>query len=110
MIARRERGRVRADDLVDQPLELGLGHNVTVLGLDPLSSARVLDLLVELRRDLALHTIVVSNELDVALPITTKVLMLHKGKALFSGTPAELRASNEPHVRQFVRGADDGPL
>ncbi|HSI06474.1 MAG TPA: ATP-binding cassette domain-containing protein [Myxococcota bacterium] len=89
--------------------DVGLFDDPTA-GLDPLSSARVLDLLVELRRDLALHTVVVSNELDVALPITTKVLMLHKGKALFSGTPAELRASNEPHVRQFVRGADDGPL
>lgn len=79
-------------------------------GLDPLSSARVLDLLVALRRDLEMHTIVVSNELDVALPIATHVLMLHAGKMLFSGTPDELRQSDEPHVKQFVRGADEGPL
>lgn len=79
-------------------------------GLDPLSSARVLDLLVELRRDLEMHTIVVSNELDVALPVATHVLMLHEGKVLFSGTPDELRQSDEPHVKQFVRGADEGPL
>jgi phospholipid/cholesterol/gamma-HCH transport system ATP-binding protein len=89
--------------------DVGLFDDPTA-GLDPLSSARVLDLLMELRRDLELHTIVVSNELDVALPIATKVLMLHKGKALFAGTPKELQASQEPHVRQFVRGADDGPL
>jgi phospholipid/cholesterol/gamma-HCH transport system ATP-binding protein len=89
--------------------DVGLFDDPTA-GLDPLSSARVLDLLVELRRDLDLHTIVVSNELDVALPITTKVLMLHKGKALFAGTPRELEASQEAHVRQFVRGADEGPL
>ncbi len=89
--------------------DVGLFDDPTA-GLDPLSSARVLDLLVELRRDLALHTVVVSNELQVALPIATKVLMLHKGRALFAGSPAELDACLEPHVHQFVRGDSDGPL
>ena len=89
--------------------DVGLFDDPTA-GLDPLSSARVLDLLVELRRELALHTVVISNDLDVALPIASKVLMLHKGVALFSGTPEQLRASDEPHVRQFVRGSDEGPL
>ena len=89
--------------------DVGLFDDPTA-GLDPLSSARVLDLLIELRRDLALHTIVVSNELPVALPIATKVLMLHKGKALFAGDPKELQTCQEPHVHQFVRGDSDGPL
>jgi phospholipid/cholesterol/gamma-HCH transport system ATP-binding protein len=79
-------------------------------GLDPLSSARVLDLLVAMRRDLKLHTVVVSNELDVALPIATQVLMLHRGKALYAGPPEGLRASQEAHVRQFIRGDSEGPL
>jgi phospholipid/cholesterol/gamma-HCH transport system ATP-binding protein len=94
--------------VVTEP-KVGLFDDPTA-GLDPLSSARVLDLLVNMRRDLRLHTVVVSNELEVGLPITTHVLMLHKGKQLFAGTPEALAQSREPHVHQFVRGANDGPL
>jgi phospholipid/cholesterol/gamma-HCH transport system ATP-binding protein len=94
--------------VVTEP-KLGLFDDPTA-GLDPLSSARVLDLLVNMRRELDLHTVVVSNELHVALPITTQVLMLHRGKQLYAGTPAALMQCDEPHVHQFVRGDDAGPL
>jgi phospholipid/cholesterol/gamma-HCH transport system ATP-binding protein len=29
---------------------------------------------------------------------------------VFSGTPAQLEASDDPLVRQFLRGAPDGPI
>ena len=94
--------------VVTEPV-LGLFDDPTA-GLDPLSSARILDLIVTMRRELDMHTVVVSNELDVALPIATRVLMLHKGKALYDGSPADIKTSSEPHVHQFVRGEDEGPL
>lgn len=94
--------------VVTEPV-LGLFDDPTA-GLDPLSSARILDLIVTLRRELDMHTVVVSNELPVALPTATRVLMLHKGKALYDGAPEGLETCTEPHVHQFVRGADEGPL
>jgi phospholipid/cholesterol/gamma-HCH transport system ATP-binding protein len=94
--------------VITEPV-LGLFDDPTA-GLDPLSSARILDLIVSMRRELDMHTVVVSNELAVALPIATRVLMLHKGKALYDGSPADIEACDEPHVHQFVRGEDEGPL
>jgi phospholipid/cholesterol/gamma-HCH transport system ATP-binding protein len=32
------------------------------------------------------------------------------GRVVAQGTPAELMASTEPEVRQFVRGEPDGPV
>ena len=36
--------------------------------------------------------------------INTKVMMLRKGNIIFSGNEEELRASEEPYIRRFIRG------
>ena len=38
------------------------------------------------------------------------VLMATGGRIVAQGTPAELMASTDPEVRQFVRGEPDGPV
>jgi phospholipid/cholesterol/gamma-HCH transport system ATP-binding protein len=38
------------------------------------------------------------------------ILLAAGGRVVAQGTPAELMASNEPEVRQFVRGEPDGPV
>ena len=37
-------------------------------------------------------------------------LMSSQGKVEAHGTPQELNASEEPEVRQFIRGEPDGPV
>jgi len=37
-------------------------------------------------------------------------LMSSQGKVVASGTPEELSASEDPEVRQFIRGEPDGPV
>jgi phospholipid/cholesterol/gamma-HCH transport system ATP-binding protein len=36
--------------------------------------------------------------------------MAAQGRIVAQGTPAELMASTDPEVRQFVRGEPDGPV
>ena len=36
--------------------------------------------------------------------------MIANGRIVFTGTPAELQASTDPLVQQFLRGEPDGPI
>jgi phospholipid/cholesterol/gamma-HCH transport system ATP-binding protein len=36
--------------------------------------------------------------------------MLHQGKIIAIGTPAEIRAHPDPRVQQFIEGRAEGPL
>jgi phospholipid/cholesterol/gamma-HCH transport system ATP-binding protein len=38
------------------------------------------------------------------------ILMATQGRIVAQGSPAELMASTDPEVRQFVRGEPDGPV
>ena len=37
-------------------------------------------------------------------------MVIASGGIVFSGTPTELEASDDPLVRQFLRGEPDGPI
>jgi phospholipid/cholesterol/gamma-HCH transport system ATP-binding protein len=36
--------------------------------------------------------------------------MLHEGKIIFSGSPDEVRRTDDPVIRQFVEGRAEGPI
>ena len=59
---------------------------------------------------LALTTIVVSHDLEETFRIADQVIILANGRIVAQGTPQELMDSNDPEVRQFVRGEPDGPV
>jgi phospholipid/cholesterol/gamma-HCH transport system ATP-binding protein len=52
----------------------------------------------------------VSSDVGGLLGIADRVGMLHRGRLVFDGTVAEMRASSDPVVHQFVRGEVEGPL
>lgn len=79
-------------------------------GLDPVSSQKLFDLLREEQQRRNATVIMVSSDLDRLLTVTDRVGMLLRGRLIFDGTTDEARASNEPHVRQFVHGLVEGPL
>src|SRR5690606_14390029 len=49
-------------------------------GLDPITSRKILDLMVELQHRLQLTSVVVTHDLQVASQIRTRVALLHEGK------------------------------
>ena len=42
--------------------------------------------------------------------IRDRALVIANGSLVFSGTPAQLQASTDPLVGQFLRGEPDGPI
>lgn len=74
-------------------------------GLDPITSAEIDELIVNLSRDLDITFVVVSHELSSIFTIADDVIMLDKEskKIVASGKPDDLRDnSNVPFVKKFL--------
>lgn len=79
-------------------------------GLDPIMSAVIDELIVGLRDKFGMTSVVVTHEVDELFSICDRVMMLHDGRAVACDTPAALRATDNPVVRQFVHGLSQGPI
>lgn len=79
-------------------------------GLDPISIGVIDKLIKDLSRKMGITSVVVTHELPSAMRIADKIIMLFKGKIIFSGTPGEIRKSGDPRVVQFINGDPDGPI
>ena len=90
-------------------------------GLDPVTSAQIDQLIIDLTKKLHVTSVVVTHEMDSAFTIAYRMCMLDKGVILKEGPRAEfekLRDSDEAAlpseterlIRQFLRGAAEGPI
>lgn len=79
-------------------------------GLDPVTSAEIDQLIIDLNQKLHVTSVVVTHEMDSAFRIAHRMVLLDRGKFVASGTPDEMRESDDPLVKQFVHGLTEGPL
>ncbi|MBC7500496.1 MAG: ABC transporter ATP-binding protein [Herminiimonas sp.] len=79
-------------------------------GLDPISMGVTANLIRTLNDALGSTSILVSHDVNESFLIADYVYFLSQGKIVAHGTPAEMRASDDPYVRQFVRAEADGPV
>ena len=79
-------------------------------GLDPVTSAEIDQLIIDLNEKLGVTTVVVTHEMDSAFRIADRMVLLDRGKFIVSGTPQEMRDSKDPLMRQFVHRLTEGPL
>lgn len=79
-------------------------------GLDPVTSAEIDQLIMDLNKKLGVTSVVVTHEMDSAFRIADRMVLLDRGKFVASGTPEEMRNSSNPLVYQFVHGLTEGPL
>ncbi|HJU71129.1 MAG TPA: ABC transporter ATP-binding protein [Paucimonas sp.] len=79
-------------------------------GLDPISMGVAANLIRELNDALGSTSILVSHDVHESFSIADYVYFLSQGKIVAQGTPAEMLASSDPYVRQFVHAEPDGPV
>jgi phospholipid/cholesterol/gamma-HCH transport system ATP-binding protein len=92
-------------------------------GLDPVTSAEIDQLIVQLTRGLGVTSIVVTHEMDSAFTIADRMVMLDKGRVLkladrawfdalrkTTDADAQRLPENERIIRQFLRGDANGPI
>jgi len=88
-------------------------------GLDPVTSAEIDQLIIDLTRKLGVTNVVVTHEMDSAFRIADRMAMLDAGRILKVGRREEFEAirDGEPTgdettdlIRQFLRGDSHGPI
>ena len=79
-------------------------------GLDPISMNIIANLIRRLNDALGATSLIVSHDVDETFAIADYVYVLADGKVAAEGTPAQLRASTDPFVHQFVHGEPEGPV
>jgi len=79
-------------------------------GLDPVATHAINHLIETLSRTLGVTSLVVSHDMECALEIADRILMLDHGKILASGSPTELLDSEVPMVQEFMREAKERRL
>lgn len=77
-------------------------YDEPVTGLDPVTSAAVSRLLVEIARAPGRTTLVVTHDVEGALEWSDRVGLLDAGRLRFLGTPYAFRNSSDPLVRAFA--------
>lgn len=87
-----------------------LVYDEPFVGLDPVSMGVVVRLIKHLNDALGITSIVVSHDVPEVGSIADYSYLLDGGKVVAEGTTAELKASSNPSVRQFMQGDSDGPV
>ena len=71
-------------------------------GLDPIVAAELDELILFLKEVFEMTVIVVTHEMPSAFRIADRIAMLYKGSFRLVGSKDEIRASQDPRVRQFL--------
>lgn len=79
-------------------------------GLDPVISAVIDELIINLTERSKVTSIIVTHLMDSAFRVATRMAMLHRGKIIAEGTPEQMRQSNNPMLVQFLNGSTEGPI
>jgi len=71
-------------------------------GLDPINSKLIDELIIKLRDQEKVTSIVVTHEMESAFILATQMAFLHEGKILLHGSPDDFRNSKEPTISDFL--------
>jgi len=70
--------------------------------VDPIMSDHLGDLMLRLKRQLKLTSVVVTHDLDLMYKVADRVVFLYEGGVIFFGPVADLEKSDHPHIQEFL--------
>ncbi len=76
-------------------------------GLDPVTTAVIDGLIMKMRNELSVTSVVVTHDMQSAYRIADRIGMLFRGCIRYVGTPAEIQQASDPIVRAFIEGRPD---
>ncbi|MHC8441521.1 MAG: ABC transporter ATP-binding protein [Candidatus Eutrophobiaceae bacterium] len=72
-------------------------------GLDPASAAQLDELMIKLRDTMKISIVVVTHDMESTFQIADKITMLDGGKQIITGTPEDIRASQDVRVLNILQ-------
>ena len=79
-------------------------------GVDPITGGAVDRLIVKMRDTLGITSVIVTHDMKSAYRTADRIAMLYNGKIIFTGSPDDIRESNNEFVQQFIEGRAHGPI
>ena len=70
--------------------------------VDPIMSDHLGDLMLRLKQQLKLTSVVVTHDLDLMYKVADRVVFLYEGRVIFFGPVEELKQSEHPHIKEFL--------
>ena len=70
--------------------------------VDPIMSDHLGDLMLRLKRQLKLTSVVVTHDLDLMYKVADRVVFLYEGGVIYFGPVDELEKSEHPHIQEFL--------
>lgn len=72
-------------------------------GLDPITSAHLDNLILQLRDTLNMSIVVVTHELESAFKIADRITIIDKGEIILTGSKEEIKKSNDPRIINMLK-------
>ena len=79
-------------------------------GLDPITSRKIVDLILDLNKKHSSTAVAITNDMNRAFQMATRMALIVHGELIVTGTPDETRRHKDPRVQQFITGRLEGPL
>ncbi len=79
-------------------------------GLDPIMSGVINALIREIVVELGVTAITITHDMTSVRAIADHVAMLHDGQIKWTGPVADMDASGDPYLDQFIHGRASGPI
>jgi phospholipid/cholesterol/gamma-HCH transport system ATP-binding protein len=79
-------------------------------GLDPIMAGVINDLIREIVTEMGATAMTITHDMSSVRAIADNVAMLHGGVIRWTGPVAEMDATPDPYVQQFIHGRADGPI
>jgi phospholipid/cholesterol/gamma-HCH transport system ATP-binding protein len=82
-------------------------YDEPVTGLDPPMTNTVFHLISKTHEEHGYTALMVSHDIPEVFAVAHQVAMLHQGRIIAAGTPAEIQSHPDPVVQSFIRGELD---
>ncbi|MCS6952031.1 MAG: ATP-binding cassette domain-containing protein [Bryobacterales bacterium] len=70
--------------------------------VDPIMSDHLTNLMLRLKQQLRLTSVVVTHDLDLMRRLADRVVVLHEGQVIYFGSVSGLENAAHPHIREFL--------
>jgi len=79
-------------------------------GIDPIRADAINELINLMKEELKVTSVVITHDMVSSYKVADRMAMLYEGRIIMTGTPGEIRNSENQVVQQFIHGRAKGPI